>query len=189
MSCPTNWVTASWPWTWFTRNWSLMCILLKSPVRSCTVTSAMRPTIFVGSSERVSPMSWRLNISGARRLYQTLDFHLSLIFLAAARVFFSAMRAARKGGGYLRVPGEAHDHDPVPGGPGLENARMRGEERVERVRGHDDVRCGMDLRADRGPAFEHEGVLEPAHGVAVPQLEGERRIARDAEPPFRDGGE
>src|SRR3990172_6141120 len=84
-----------------------MCILLKSPVRSCTVTSVMRPMSFPGSSVGVSPRSCLLNISGARRLYQTFAFHLSLILRAAARDFYSAMRAARRGGAYLRVPGEA----------------------------------------------------------------------------------
>src|SRR3990170_4103771 len=167
MSCPMNSVRASWPCTWFTRKLSLMCILLKSPVRSCTVTVAMRPTSFPGSSVRVSPMSCLLNISGARRLYQTLDFHLSLIFRAAARVFFSAMRAARMGGGYLRVPGEAHDDGPIPRPPRLEDARMVREERAEGVRGEDDVRRGMDLRPGRGPSLEDEGVFEPVDGLAV----------------------
>src|SRR5712691_7717088 len=105
MSCPMNCVSASWPCTWFTRNWSLMCILLKSPVRSWTVTSVTRPTIFVGSSAGVSPSGCLLNMSGARMLYHAFAFHLSLILRAAARDFFSAMRAARKGVAYLRVLG------------------------------------------------------------------------------------
>src|SRR5207247_2583038 len=103
MSCPTNCVRASWPCTWFTRNWSLMCILLKSPVRSWTVTSVTRPTSLSGVSVGVSPKSCLLNISGARRLYHTFAFHLSLIFRAAARDFFSAIRAARRGVAYLRI--------------------------------------------------------------------------------------
>src|SRR3989442_3468106 len=105
MSCPTNCVSASWPWTWFTRNWSLMCILLKSPVRSWTVTSVTRPTSLSGVSVGVSPRTWRLNISGARRLYHTFAFHLSLILRAAARDFFSAIRGARRGVAYLRIGG------------------------------------------------------------------------------------
>src|SRR5947208_4692975 len=105
MSCPTNCVSASWPCTWLTRNASLMCILLKSPVRSCTVTSVIRPTSLPGSSVGVSPRACLLNISGARRLYHTFAFHLSLILRAAARDFFSAMRAVRKGEAYLRVLG------------------------------------------------------------------------------------
>src|SRR5881628_558999 len=102
MSCPTNCVSASWPWTWLTRNWSLMCILLKSPVRSWTVTSVTRPTSLSGVSVGVSPRTCLLNISGARRLYQTFAFHLSLILRAAARDFFSAMRIARRCGAYLK---------------------------------------------------------------------------------------
>src|SRR5438128_7597517 len=82
-----------------------MCILLKSPVRSCTVTSVIRPTSLPGSSVGVSPRACLLNISGARRLYHTFAFHLSLILRAAARDFFSAMRAVRKGEAYLRVLG------------------------------------------------------------------------------------
>src|SRR2546430_8787146 len=105
MSCPTNCVSASWPCTWSTRKASLMCILLKSPVRSCTVTSVTRPTSLPGSSVGVSPRACLLNISGARRLYHTFAFHLSLILRAAARDFFSAMENARKGGVYLRVGG------------------------------------------------------------------------------------
>src|SRR5947208_951057 len=105
MSCPTNCVSASWPCTWLTRNASLMCILLKSPVRSCTVTSVIRPTSLPGSSVGVSPRACLLNMSGARRLYHTFAFHLSLILRAAARDFFSAMRAVRKGEAYLRVLG------------------------------------------------------------------------------------
>src|SRR2546421_3686723 len=104
MSCPTNCVSASWPCTWSTRKASLMCILLKSPVRSCTVTSVTRPTSLPGSSVGVSPRACLLNISGARRLYHTFAFHLSLIFRAAARDFFSAMTARRRRVGYLRVP-------------------------------------------------------------------------------------
>src|SRR2546423_15129159 len=107
MSCPTNCVSASWPCTWSTRKASLMCILLKSPVRSCTVTSVTRPTSLPGSSVGVSPRACLLNISGARRLYHTFAFHLSLILRAAARDFFSAMENARKGGVYLRVGGWA----------------------------------------------------------------------------------
>src|SRR5436853_6262652 len=103
MSCPTNCVSASSPCTRATRNASLMCILAKSPVRSCTVTSVTRPTSLPGSSVGVSPRACLLNISGARRLYHTFAFHLSLILRAAARDFFSAMRGARKGGAYLRV--------------------------------------------------------------------------------------
>src|SRR6266566_6478039 len=80
-----------------------MCILLKSPVRSWTVTSVMRPTSLSGVSVGVSPRTCLLNMSGARRLYQTFAFHLSLIFRAAARDFFSAMRAARTNVRYLRV--------------------------------------------------------------------------------------
>src|SRR3989442_7751858 len=105
MSCPTNFVGAAWPLTWFTRNWSLMCILLKSPVRSWTVTSVTRPTSLSGVSVGVSPRTWRLNISGARRLYHTFAFHLSLILRAAARDFFSAIRGARRSVAYLRVLG------------------------------------------------------------------------------------
>src|SRR3989442_8862391 len=107
MSCPTNCVSASCPWTWLTRNWSLICILLKSPVRSWTVTSVTRPTSLSGVSVGVSPKSCLLNISGARRLYHTFAFHLSLIFRAAARDFFSAMRASPKEGAYLTIPGSA----------------------------------------------------------------------------------
>src|SRR5881628_2786392 len=103
MSCPTNCVSASWPCTEFTRNWSLMCILLKSPVRSWTVTSVTRPTSLSGVSVGVSPNSCLLNISGASKLYHTFAFHLSLILRAAARDFFSAMQTARRGGRYLRV--------------------------------------------------------------------------------------
>src|SRR3990170_4130735 len=80
MSWPTNCVWASEPRTSWTRKWSLMCILLKSPVRSCTVTSVMRPATFPGSSAGVSPITWRSNISGATRLYQPFAFHLSLTF-------------------------------------------------------------------------------------------------------------
>src|SRR2546421_9314920 len=105
MSCPTNCVSASCPCTWSTRNASLMCILLKSPVRSWTVTSVRRPTSLPGSAVGVSPRACLLNISGARRLYHTFAFHLSLILRAAARDFFSAMENARKGGVYLRVSG------------------------------------------------------------------------------------
>src|SRR5438046_4497365 len=105
MSCPTNCVRASWPCTWFTRNASLMCILLKSPVRSCTVTSVIRPTSLPGSSVGVSPRACLLNISGARRLYHTFAFHLSLILRAAARDFFSAIRTRRRTGAYLRILG------------------------------------------------------------------------------------
>src|SRR5437870_7104752 len=105
MSCPTNCVSASWPWTWLTRNWSLMCILLKSPVRSWTVTSVTRPTSLSGVSVGVSPRTCLLNISGARRLYHTFAFHLSLILRAAARDFFSAMLGVRRGVAYLRIGG------------------------------------------------------------------------------------
>src|SRR3989449_10799793 len=103
MSCPTNCVSASWPCTWFTRPWRLMCILLQPPVRSWTVTSVTRPTSLSGVSVGVSPKSCLLNISGARRLYHTFAFHLSLILRAAARDFFSAIRAARRGVAYLRI--------------------------------------------------------------------------------------
>src|SRR5437899_11648715 len=82
-----------------------MCILLKSPVRSCTVTSVTRPTSLSGVSVGVSPRSCLLNISGARRLYHTFAFHLSLILRAAARDFFSAMRTRRRTGAYLRILG------------------------------------------------------------------------------------
>src|SRR6266704_1306848 len=103
MSCPTNCVSASWPCTACTRNRSLICILLKSPVRSWTVTSVTRPTSLSGVSVGVSPSSCLLNISGASRLYHTFAFHLSLILRAAARDFFSAMQTARREGRYLRV--------------------------------------------------------------------------------------
>src|SRR6266699_6054479 len=112
MSCPTNCVCASWPWTWLTRKASLMCILLKSPVRSCTVTSVTRPTSLSGVSVGVSPSTCLLNISGARRLYHTFAFHLSLILRAAARDFCSAMEAVRKGGVYLRVRGKPFESTP-----------------------------------------------------------------------------
>src|SRR2546426_7766768 len=112
MSCPTNCVSASWPCTAFTRNWSLMCILLKSPVRSWTVTSVTRPTSLSGVSVGVSPSSCLLNISGASRLYHTFAFHLSLILRAAARDFFSAMRAACRGVAYLRVGGGTSPRSP-----------------------------------------------------------------------------
>src|SRR3970040_1737023 len=108
MSCPTNWVRASWPWTWWTLNWSLMCILLKSPVRSGPVPSAIRPMIFPGSSAIVSPRSCLLNISGGRMLYQPFAFQRSLILRAEVRVFFwacSAMRAARRRRGYITLFG------------------------------------------------------------------------------------
>src|SRR5438876_11353486 len=82
-----------------------MCILLKSPVRSWTVTSVTRPTSLSGVSVGVSPRSCLLNISGARRLYHTFAFHLSLILRAAARDFFSAIRGARRGVAYLRIGG------------------------------------------------------------------------------------
>src|SRR3972149_1174732 len=72
-----------------------MCILLKSPVRSWTVTCAIRPRTFEGSSATVSPRSCLLNISGARRLYHAFAFPRSLIFRAETRGFFSAMRTAR----------------------------------------------------------------------------------------------
>src|SRR5881628_2220596 len=102
MSCPTNCVSASWPCTAFTRNWSLICILLKSPVKSWTVTEVTVQDL-TGVSVGVSPSSCLLNISGASRLYHTFAFHLSLILRAAARDFFSAMQTARRGGRYLRV--------------------------------------------------------------------------------------
>src|SRR6266571_2437110 len=86
MSCPTNCVCASVPRTSVTRNWSLMCILLKSPVMSWTVTSVIRPMTFVGSSAGVSPITWRSNISGASRLYQPFAFHLSFTLRAEVRV-------------------------------------------------------------------------------------------------------
>src|SRR5213593_2555090 len=101
-----------------------MCILLKSPVRSWTVTSVTRPTSLSGVSVGVSPNSCLLNISGASRLYHTFAFHLSLILRAAARDFFSAIRAARSGVAYLRIGGSgsspigallalgAEDHSP-----------------------------------------------------------------------------
>src|SRR5438876_10076489 len=80
-----------------------MCILLKSPVRSWTVTSVTRPTSLSGASVGGWPRACLLNISGARRLYHTFAFHLSLILRAAARDFFSAMETARRGVAYLRV--------------------------------------------------------------------------------------
>src|SRR6266545_5413493 len=101
-----------------------MCILLKSPVRSCTVTSVTRPTSLSGVSVGVSPSSCLLNISGARRLYHTFAFHLSLILRAAARDFFSAMRAARRGGAYLRVAGR-HPRNTEPGRRGGRGGRPR----------------------------------------------------------------
>src|SRR5881397_3376724 len=82
-----------------TGDFSTMNIKLKSPVRPWTVTSVTRPTSLSGVSVGVSPRSCLLNISGARRLYHTFAFHLSLIFRAAARDFFSAMRASLR-----RVP-------------------------------------------------------------------------------------
>src|SRR3989454_4033189 len=126
MSCPTNCVSASWPWTWFTRNWSLMCILLKSPVRSWTVTSVTRPTSLSGVSVGVSPRTWRVNISGARRLYHTLAFHLSLILRGAARDFFSAIRGARRGVAYLRIGGGGMSRkvEPMVGAPGRAADRL-----------------------------------------------------------------
>src|SRR5256712_3323701 len=126
MSCPTNCVSASWPWTWFTRKRSLMCILLKSPVRSWTVTSVTRPTSLSGVSVGVSPRSWRLNISGARRLYHTFAFHLSLILRAAARDFFSAIRGARRGVAYLRIGGcgMSRNFEPIVGAPGRAADRL-----------------------------------------------------------------
>src|SRR5438034_9747227 len=81
-----------------------MCILLKSPVRSWTVTSVTRPTSLSGVSVGVSPRTCLLNISGARRLYHTFAFHLSLILRAAPRDFFSAMRTRRRRVGHLMVP-------------------------------------------------------------------------------------
>src|SRR3989441_9483779 len=97
-----------------------MCILLKSPVRSCTVTSVTRPTSLPGSSVGVSPRACLLNISGARRLYHTFAFHLSLILRAAARDFFSAIRGARRGVAYLRIGGGgmSRNFEPVVGAPG-----------------------------------------------------------------------
>src|SRR2546428_2676304 len=86
MSCPTNCVWASFPRMSFTLNISLMCILLKSPVMSWTVTSVIRPMTFVGSSAGVSPITWRSNISGARRLSQAFALHLSLTLRAGVRV-------------------------------------------------------------------------------------------------------
>ena len=68
-----------------------MCILLKSPVRSCTVTSVTRPMTFDGSSAGVSPITWRLNISGASRLNQPFAFHLSFTLRAEVRVGCFAM--------------------------------------------------------------------------------------------------
>src|SRR3990172_4341301 len=93
-----------------------MCILLKSPVRSWTVTCAIRPRTFEGSSATVSPRSCLLNISGARRLYQPFAFHRSLIFRAETRGFFSAMRTARTRRVYITLFGphieDAHSSEP-----------------------------------------------------------------------------
>src|SRR3990170_2114809 len=91
MSWPANVVRASVPRTSCTRNRSLICILLKSPVRSCTVTSVTRPMTFDGSSAGVSPITWRLNISGASRLNQPFAFHLSFTLRAEVRVGCFAM--------------------------------------------------------------------------------------------------
>src|SRR5438093_4938596 len=151
MSCPTNCVSASCPWTWLTRNWSLLCILLKSPVRSWTVTSVTRPTSLSGVSVGVSPKSCLLNISGARRLYHTFAFHLSLIFRAAVRDFFSAIRASPKEGAYLTIPGSAaptsyRNRDPDSNSGQWEDQRNQ-KNRLEacpRLR-----RIGDDLDAER----------------------------------------
>src|SRR2546427_6802707 len=86
-----------------------MCILLKSPVRSWTVTSVIRPMIFPESSATVSPRTCLLNISGARRLYQPFAFHRSLILRAEVRVFFCSAIATRSKRTGLFNPIRAHE--------------------------------------------------------------------------------
>src|SRR6266571_2951513 len=114
-----------------------MCILLKSPVRSCTVTSVTRPTSLSGVSVGVSPSNCLLNISGASRLYHTFAFHLSLILRAAARDFFSAMRAARRRVPYLRVLGR-------------QSARRCGRSAAPPTRPTYQKNCGDNTGRDKG---------------------------------------
>src|SRR6267143_2494805 len=158
MSCPTNCVSASWPCTWSTRNASLMCILLKSPVRSCTVTSVTRPTSLPGSSVGVSPRACLLNISGARRLYHTFAFHLSLILRAAARDFFSAIRGARRGVAYLRILGRQSawrcGRNAVPSAHPTDEENRRGDTHCDKghgrgsgVRSGETEHVGIDMNA------------------------------------------
>src|SRR6267143_2573258 len=195
MSCPTNCVSASWPWTWFTRNASLMCILLKSPVKSWTVTSVIRPTSLSAVSVGVSPRSCLLNMSGARRLYHTFAFHLSLILRAAARDFFSAIRAARRGVAYLRIGESAfeanfvlhwreqlHDEDAVPGRSRRIHHSIPREEVLDNDRRDHNVRRGVHLGTDCRPSLHDEGVLKSAEALIVPKFQWEGRIRRVAEP-------
>ena len=85
-----NAVLASCPSTDVTLNLSLMCILEKSPVRSWTVTSTVRPMTYSGSAEGVSPISVSLNMRGAWTLYHSFAFHLSFTLRPAAALTFFA---------------------------------------------------------------------------------------------------
>src|SRR3990170_3406143 len=178
MSCPTNCVSASLPRTSWTLNMSLMCILLKSPVMSCTVTSVVRPMTFVGSSAGVSPITWRLNISGARRLNQPFAFHLSFTFRAEVRdccfaiveVLVEEVRIKPFGRG--SSPEEARVH----GG----NAAIRGDMRRVRSFGPGFARFRLAPRTrarfgrDLGVRlYGHPHVRRPHHGCKE-----ETRMAR-----------
>src|SRR3989441_2767695 len=169
-----NCVSASWPCTAFTRNWSLMCILLKSPVRSWTVTSVTRPTSLSGVSVGVSPSSCLLNISGASRLYHTFAFHLSLILRAAARDFFSAMQAARRGGRYLRVRegGVAGGRSADPTGETIRPASASHVRGGPSSQATNRVLVRPDLRAralDRCPCADRPARLDRCRLVARPR--------------------
>src|SRR5438094_9792914 len=97
----------------------------------------IRPARLPGSAVGVSPMACLLNISGARRLYHTFAFHLSLIFRAAARDFFSAIEGASRGVPYLRVV-----------------ARTRQDAFLRLVRGWERSRIFVRIRGGRISSLE-----------------------------------
>src|SRR5688500_14354386 len=80
-----NLVSALVPLTDVTWKSILMCISLKSFVRSDKFVEATRPRTLFGSSARVSAICTLLNMGGARMEYQALDFHLSLTLRAVVR--------------------------------------------------------------------------------------------------------
>src|SRR5688572_30268870 len=80
-----NFVSALVPLTVWTWKSILMCISLKSLVRSERFVEATRPRTLFGSSAKVSAICTLLNIAGARIEYQAFDFHLSLTLRAVVR--------------------------------------------------------------------------------------------------------
>ncbi len=83
-----NFVFTSFPRTPATSNFTLTWLLLKSPVRSWSVTSTVRPGSFSDSSARVSPTGFPPKRRGDRMVYHCFARNVSRARPAARRFFF-----------------------------------------------------------------------------------------------------